>query len=156
MTTTTDPRTGGTGGTGTDVTGTGTDGTGTGGTDVTGTGVAPTPLPGGTTVPSGGVRGFTVRPAALHGAAGCLDAEADSLHNATAALDAALGGTNGCWGDDVVGRRFAAAYEPAARTVLDNLDALSTGLARIAAALRAVADGYERADHAVAAAQVGP
>jgi hypothetical protein len=59
---------------------------------------------------------------------------------------------HGCWGDDEVGQRFAAAYLPAADTVMGNLHALTWGLVRIGAALRAVADSYERTDQLVAVA----
>ena len=99
----------------------------------------------------GPAAGFEVRPAALHGAAGVLSAESDALHEAAATLATRLDGIGACWGDDVVGERFAVRYRPAAQTVLTNLGALSSGLGHIAAALRAVADNYQRADQAAAA-----
>ena len=99
----------------------------------------------------GPAAGFEVRPAALHGAAGVLGAESDALHEATATLQTRLEGIGACWGDDAVGERFAVRYRPAAQTVLTNLGALSSGLGHIAAALRAVADNYQRADQAAAA-----
>lgn len=84
-------------------------------------------------------------------AAGVLDVESDALHEATAAMRARLDAIGACWGDDAVGERFAVRYRAAAQTVLANLDALSSGLGHIAAALRAVADNYQRADLAAAA-----
>lgn len=100
--------------------------------------------------PGGG--GFRVDPLELRIAARCVDAEAEALADAGATLDARLASLQGCWGDDVVGRRFAAAYTPAATTVVGNLHALAWGLVRIGAALRASADSYERADQEAALA----
>ena len=94
--------------------------------------------------------GFDVTPAALTGAAGAIDAEAVTLDEAAAALAQRLGQLGRCWGDDAVGQRFAAGYGPAAQVVVGNIDALSIGLVRIAAALRAVAASYERADTSIA------
>ena len=93
--------------------------------------------------------GFSIEPAALAGAAGSFDGESDALDAAGAALDAHLASLAGCWGADSVGQRFAAAYVPAAEAVLDNIGALSCGLVRIAAALRAVAESYTAVDEAV-------
>lgn len=108
------------------------------------------PVPVGTAVTGDG---FEVEPAALRGAAGCLDAEAEALAGLAAAADGHLASLHGCWGDDEVGRRFAARYEPAATTVLGNLHALATGLARLATALDAVAAAYERSDALIADAE---
>lgn len=97
----------------------------------------------------GGGRGFEVLPAALTGAAGTFDAEAESITQAAAMLQQRLAGLGNCWGDDPVGQRFAAGYGPAVTTVQGNIAALSVGLNRIAAALRAVAESYQLVDRAV-------
>jgi uncharacterized protein YukE len=91
-------------------------------------------------------RGFEVEPAALRGAAGSFISEADALGDLAVKLDQFLVNLGPCWGADEVGQRFAADYQPAATTVLNNLAALSTGLHRIGAALRAVGDNYEHVD----------
>lgn len=101
------------------------------------------------TAPAGD--GFEVDPAALRGVAGILDTEADALAEVTSAAEGHLASLHGCWGDDEVGRRFAARYEPAAATVTGNLQALAAGLARFATALNAVAEAYERTDRQVVA-----
>jgi uncharacterized protein YukE len=93
--------------------------------------------------------GFEVEPAALRGAAGSFDSEADELVEIGRKLDQYLANLGACWGADEVGLRFASAYSPAAATVLGNLTALSTGLQRIGAALRSVADNYERVDQLI-------
>ncbi len=95
-------------------------------------------------------QGFEVEPAALRGAAGSIDAEADALGTLASSLEQYLLSLGACWGDDEVGRRFASGYQPAAATVLANMTALSTGLVRIAAALRAVGESYETIDQAAA------
>lgn len=89
---------------------------------------------------------FEVQPAALKGAAGTFDAEASAVAEAARTLRGHLGSLATPWGSDVVGKRFGGGYEPAATTVLANVDALAMGIARIAAALRAVADAYQRGD----------
>jgi uncharacterized protein YukE len=91
-------------------------------------------------------RGFEVEPAALRGAAGSFISEADALREVATKLDQYLANLGPCWGADEVGQRFAADYQPAAATVLNNLSALSTGLHRIGAALRAIGDNYEHVD----------
>jgi uncharacterized protein YukE len=91
-------------------------------------------------------RGFEVEPAALKGAAGTFDAEAEALETLARSLERHLQGLGACWGDDTVGQRFAAGYTPAEATVLGNLSSLSGGLVRIAAALRAVGESYETAE----------
>jgi uncharacterized protein YukE len=93
--------------------------------------------------------GFEVEPAALRGAAGSFEAESDALGQCGQKLDALLAGIGPCWGTDEVGRRFATAYQPAVDTVLANIAALSVGLTRIGAALRGVADNYERVDQSI-------
>jgi uncharacterized protein YukE len=90
--------------------------------------------------------GFEVEPAALRGAAGSFESEADTLDHVRIKLDQFLAGLGPCWGADEVGQRFATAYQPAADTVLANMAALASGLNRIASALRGVADNYERVD----------
>ena len=117
-----------------------------------------TVTPTGTVTPKGtGVgTGFVVVPAALTGAAGTIDAESAALDDATAALARRLAEIGPCWGDDVVGQRFATGYGPAAQVVVGNLGALSVGLVRIAAALRAVAATYERVDASIAGTGSGP
>jgi len=95
--------------------------------------------------------GFDVTPAALTGAAGAIDAEASVLDEASTAMAQRLAELGSCWGDDTVGQRFAAGYGPAARVVVGNIGALSVGLVRIAAALRAVAESYTRSDTSIAA-----
>jgi uncharacterized protein YukE len=90
--------------------------------------------------------GFEVEPAALRGAAGSFHSEADVLCELAHKLDLHLASLGPCWGADEVGQRFAAGYQPAADTVLNNIDALSIGLHRIAAALQAVGDNYEQVD----------
>jgi uncharacterized protein YukE len=91
-------------------------------------------------------QGFEVEPAALRGAAGSVDAEAEALASLASSLQHYLEQLGACWGDDEVGQRFAERYVPAASTTLANYQALSVGLMRIAAALRAVGDAYEQAD----------
>jgi uncharacterized protein YukE len=90
--------------------------------------------------------GFEVEPAALRGAAGSIHSEADVLCELAHKLDLHLASLGPCWGADDVGRRFAGSYQPAATTVLNNIDALSIGLHRIASALQAVGDNYEQVD----------
>jgi uncharacterized protein YukE len=91
-------------------------------------------------------RGFEVEPAALRGAAGSFVGEADALTELAVRLDAHLASLGACWGSDEVGQRFGSDYQPAADTVLGNISALSLGLHRIGAALRAVGDHYEHVD----------
>ena len=114
--------------------------------------MSPTPTPPGP-VTAGVDGGFEVRPAALRGAAGCFEVEADALDEVTARAVVHFTSTYGCWGDDEVGRRFGTRYEDAAVTVLGNLHAMSTGLAHLAAALRAVAAAYEGTDRLVASVE---
>jgi uncharacterized protein YukE len=90
--------------------------------------------------------GFEVEPAALRGAAGSIHSEADVLGELAHKLDLHLANLGPCWGADEVGQRFATSYQPAAKTVLNNIDALSIGLHRIAAALQAVGESYEQVD----------
>ncbi len=90
--------------------------------------------------------GFDVQPAALIGAAGAFDAEADAVLAAVGRLHHVLGTLAQPWGADDVGVRFGAAYQPAAEQVTANIAALSGGMSRIAAALRAVAQSYDLAD----------
>ena len=90
--------------------------------------------------------GFSVDPTALSGAARTIDAEATTLQEAVSRLQMRLTTLGPSWGDDVVGKRFAVSYEPAAKTVLGNVAALSVGLVHIAAALRAVAESYNEVD----------
>ena len=89
---------------------------------------------------------FDVVPAALRGAAGTLDSEAEALGSATASLRTHLANNGAPWGTDDVGARFGAAYAPAAETVTNNLFALAGGLERIASALVATANEYEWSD----------
>lgn len=93
--------------------------------------------------------GFDVSPAALSGAAGVFDAEADALADVVATLTARLDALGPCWGGDSVGARFGTAYQDAGLAVLDNVRSLGTGMVRIAAALRAVALSYEFVDTAL-------
>lgn len=90
--------------------------------------------------------GFEIQPAAITGAAGCFDSEASALAEAATALDQELATVGACWGKDEVGERFGAEYQPAAQTVLENIDAIAVGFARIAAALRAVVTAHLRGD----------
>jgi uncharacterized protein YukE len=90
--------------------------------------------------------GFEVEPAALRGAAGSFHTEGDELGELMRKLDVHLASLGPCWGADAVGRRFAASYQPASQTVLNNISALSIGLHRIASALKAVGDNYEQVD----------
>lgn len=90
--------------------------------------------------------GFDVSPAALSGAAGVFDAEADALADVVATLTARLDALGPCWGGDAVGTRFGTAYQDAGLEVLDNVRALGTGMIRVAAALRAAARSYELVD----------
>ncbi len=94
--------------------------------------------------------GFEVEPAALRGAAGSIHSEADVLGDLALKLELHLANLGPCWGGDQVGQRFAASYQPAATTVLTNIDALSIGLHRIAAALQAVGERYEQVDQSFA------
>jgi uncharacterized protein YukE len=64
-------------------------------------------------------------------------------------LQQRLAAFGACWGNDPVGERFGVAYSAAAGVVQNNMTALSTGLVRIAAALRAVAESYEATERAV-------
>ena len=89
---------------------------------------------------------FEVEPAVLIGAAGTFDAESDAIVHAATRLRLRLDAIGPCWGSDPVGERFGAAYRPVSTAVLGNVAALSNGLIRIAAALRAVATSYELAD----------
>lgn len=90
--------------------------------------------------------GYEVQPAAVFGAAGCFDAEAEAVVQAMFQLRQQLGSLGRPWGDDAVGARFGAQYTPPAETVLANVEALAIGFARIAAALRAVAGAYVRGE----------
>lgn len=98
-----------------------------------------------------GATAFEVDPAALIGAAGTMDAEADALAVAAQRLQLHLAAVGPAWGDDEVGARFGAGYQPVAERVLGNVGALAAGLVRIGAALRAVATSYDLVDQAVAA-----
>ncbi|MFV0307257.1 MAG: WXG100 family type VII secretion target [Desertimonas sp.] len=89
---------------------------------------------------------FTVVPAELVGAAGALDAEAEAMQLALERLRHRLADLGPAWGIDVVGQRFGAHYQPVSERVQANVGAMATGLVRIAAALRAVANSYEVAD----------
>jgi uncharacterized protein YukE len=91
--------------------------------------------------------GFSVDPIVLIGTAGVFDAEAAAVKMMVTRLEQRLAAIGKVWGDDTVGARFGAAYEPASRMVLANLASLSAGLVRIAAALRAVGESYESADN---------
>jgi hypothetical protein len=91
--------------------------------------------------------GFSVDPIILIGTAAVFDAEAAALRTMVTRLEQRAVAIGKVWGDDVVGARFGAAYEPASRMVLANLASLSAGLVRIAAALRAVGESYEAVDH---------
>lgn len=112
----------------------------------------PAPVPVALAPGAGTGDGFVVDPAALRRAAGCIAGEADVLGELATDAPPRLAALGACWGDDEVGRRFAAAYEPAAATVLANLQALSHGLVRIAGALGAVARAYEQVDEMIAGA----
>jgi uncharacterized protein YukE len=90
--------------------------------------------------------GFVVWPAALTGAAGTIDGEAESIISIAARADQHLATLGACWGDDEVGQRFGQGYAPAAEQVMTNIAALTAGLVRIAAALRAVAGSYDAAE----------
>lgn len=111
------------------------------------------------TAPTGGVpsktvdNGFVVWPAALVGAAGTIDGEAESIASIASRAGQQLASLGACWGDDAVGSRFGAGYAPAAEQVMLNVNALVDGLARIAAALRAVASGYEATEMEAATSQ---
>ncbi len=93
--------------------------------------------------------GFEVEPAALRGAAGSFESEADALDELSSKLDRFLADLGPCWGADEVGQRFATAYQPAAEIVLTNIAALAIGLDHIGAALRGVAENYERVDQSL-------
>jgi uncharacterized protein YukE len=96
--------------------------------------------------------GFSVDPIVLIGTAGVFDAEAAALKMMVARLEQRVAAIGKVWGDDVVGTRFGATYEPASRMVLANLASLSAGLIRIAAALRAVGESYEAVDSSIISA----
>jgi uncharacterized protein YukE len=96
--------------------------------------------------------GFSVDPIVLIGTAGVFDAEAAVMKMMMTRLEQQLAVIGKAWGDDVVGARFGAAYEPASRMVLANLASLSAGLVRIAAALRAVGESYEAVDNNIISA----
>jgi uncharacterized protein YukE len=96
--------------------------------------------------------GFSVDPIILIGTAGVFDAEAAALKMMVTRLEQRAAAIGKVWGDDVVGARFGAAYEPASRMVLANLASLSAGLVRIAAALRAVGESYEAVDNTIISA----
>ena len=102
------------------------------------------------------IAGFDVVPAALTGAAGTFDAEADALAQTFAGLGRALATIGRAWGDDAVGTRFGSAYSPAADVVAGNIAALSGGMSRIAAALRSVANAYDGVDADVTAPPARP
>ncbi len=90
--------------------------------------------------------GFELDIPVVTGVAGIFAAESSSLGELAANLQARLAQHGSCWGDDVVGARFGTAYAPAATTVAANVAALTAGLERISAALRAVAENYGAAD----------
>ena len=92
------------------------------------------------------VGGYEVQPAAITGAAGCFDAEAEAVVQAMFQLRQQLGTLGQPWGADAVGSRFGSQYTPPAEIVLANVEALAIGMARIAAALRAVAGAYVRGE----------
>lgn len=96
--------------------------------------------------------GFSVDPIVLIGTAGVFDAEAAAMKMMVTRLEQRAAAIGKVWGDDVVGTRFGAAYEPASRMVLANLASLSAGLVRIAAALRAVGESYEAVDNMIISA----
>jgi uncharacterized protein YukE len=98
--------------------------------------------------------GFSVDPIVLTGTAGVFDAEAATVKMMVTRLEQRVAAIGKAWGDDVVGVRFGAAYEPASRVVLANLASLSAGLVRIAAALRAVGESYEAVDNSIVSAVV--
>ncbi len=86
--------------------------------------------------------GFEIVPAVVNAAAGTFDAEASALTNVAVTLAKHLSQIGPAWGDDVVGVRFGAQYQPAADVTRDNVEALAVGMFRIAAALRAVATAH--------------
>lgn len=92
------------------------------------------------------MNGIAVWPAALKGAAGTFDAEATAVAEAATALNQKLSGIAQPWGTDEVGARFGNGYASPAQMTLANVQALTVGLARIAAALRAVADNSQRGE----------
>jgi uncharacterized protein YukE len=96
--------------------------------------------------------GFSVDPIVLIGTAGIFDAEAAALKMMVTRLEQRAAAIGKAWGDDLVGARFGAAYEPASRMVLANLASLSAGLIRMAAALRAVGESYEAVDNNIISA----
>jgi uncharacterized protein YukE len=96
--------------------------------------------------------GFELEIPVVTGVAGIFAAESTSLTELAANLQARLAQHGPCWGDDVVGTRFGAAYSPAATIVAANIAALAAGLERIGSALRAVAENYGAADGLFAAA----
>jgi uncharacterized protein YukE len=96
--------------------------------------------------------GFSVDPIVLIGTAGVFDAEAAAMNMMVTRLEQRVAAIGKVWGDDVVGKQFGTAYEPASRIVLANLAALSAGLVRIAAALRAVGESYEAVDNILVSA----
>jgi uncharacterized protein YukE len=97
-------------------------------------------------VSGGAFAGFDVVPSVFVAAAGTFDNDAEALLGAAAKLQQALAAIGPRWGDDVVGARFGTAYAPAADRTIQNVVAMSGGLMRIAAALRAVGEAYERSD----------
>jgi uncharacterized protein YukE len=96
--------------------------------------------------------GFSVDPIVLIGTGGVFDAEAATVKMMVTRLEQRVAAIGKVWGDDVVGARFGAAYEPASRMVLTNIASLSAGLIRIAAALRAVGESYEAVDNSIISA----
>lgn len=89
---------------------------------------------------------FQIEPIVVGAAAGNFETEASALVQAGLALRQRLAEIGPAWGDDAVGTRFGKQYETPALTVLDNVESLSVGLLRIAAALRAVSSAYVRGE----------
>lgn len=84
-----------------------------------------------------------------------FDGLADHAGTISADLDRALEGAEAAWGDDVVGKSFAAAHADAAREVADRLRALAGGLGDFGGSLGEAAQRYRAGDSDAAEAVDG-
>ncbi|WP_016698334.1 WXG100 family type VII secretion target, partial [Actinoalloteichus spitiensis] len=90
--------------------------------------------------------GYQVDPELLADRASVLGAEAATAERILNRLREVLDATGACWGDDEIGRRFAAGHVEPADTTLELLDALPGRLTDHTGRLHAAAATYREAE----------
>ncbi|HEX3787295.1 MAG TPA: hypothetical protein VHW44_05500 [Pseudonocardiaceae bacterium] len=96
--------------------------------------------------------GFTADPDTLRDQAGQFATHADDVSGVHGQLSGALADAGTCWGDDEVGRSFAAGHVQPASDTLDQLGQLPGRLTDVGDRFTATADAYQQADEANARA----